>query len=92
MTDPTTPCWIYRSTRKDEMYLYLAAEETFDEVPDLLLQRFGRPQFVMQLELTPARRLARVETSAVITALREQGYFLQMPPELRPDLYHGNAD
>ncbi len=22
--DATTPCWIYRSSKKDEMYLYLA--------------------------------------------------------------------
>jgi uncharacterized protein YcgL (UPF0745 family) len=92
MTTPTTACWIYRSSRKDEMYLYLAAEDTFDQVPDVLLQRFGRPQLVMQLDLTPGRRLARAETAAVIAALREQGFFLQMPPQLRPELYHGNAD
>ena len=92
MTDATTPCWIYRSPRKDEMYLYLAVEDSFDQIPDPLLQRFGRPQFVMQLALTAERRLARVEASAVIAALREQGYFLQMPPELRPELYHGNED
>jgi uncharacterized protein YcgL (UPF0745 family) len=92
MKDPTTPCWIYRSPRKDEMYLYLATADSFEQVPDVLLQRFGRPQLVMQLALTPARRLARVDASTVLAALREQGYFLQMPPQLRPELYHGNAD
>jgi uncharacterized protein YcgL (UPF0745 family) len=30
----TIPCWIYRSSRKDEMYLYLGKEEGFDEVPE----------------------------------------------------------
>jgi len=92
MSAPNTPCWIYRSPRKDEMYLYLAKEDAFDVLPEALAQRFGIPQFVMQLDLTPERRLARVEVEQVLAALREHGFFLQMPPELRPELYHGNED
>ncbi|MCW8946362.1 MAG: YcgL domain-containing protein, partial [Sedimenticola sp.] len=42
MTDTdstTTPCWIYRSSKKEEMYLYLAKEENFEDVPDALMKR-----------------------------------------------------
>lgn len=85
-------CWIYKSPRKDEMYLYLAAEEIFDEVPEVLMQGFGTPQFVMELELSAERKLARVDVNAVMTSLRESGFFLQMPPDLKPELYHGNED
>lgn len=85
-------CWIYKSPRKDEMYLYLASEDGFDTVPEALMKHFGKPAFVMQLTLSDERRLARVEVSKVIAGLREQGFFLQMPPKLRPDLYHGNED
>jgi len=88
----TTHCWIYRSPRKDEMYLYLAEEEAFDDLPDALVARFGAPQFVMELDLSPERTLARVEVTSVIDGLKENGFFLQMPPELKPELYHGNED
>lgn len=92
MSEQTTPCWIYRSPRKDEMYLYLAKEDAFDDIPEPLMQRFGTPQLVMQLDLDPQRKLARVEVGAVLASLAENGFFLQMPPELKPELYHGNED
>jgi uncharacterized protein YcgL (UPF0745 family) len=86
----TQPCWIYRSPRKDEMYLYLPAEDGFDELPPALLERFGRPEFVMQLELSPGRPLAREDVASVVRNLREVGYHLQLPPKLVPDLYEGD--
>jgi uncharacterized protein YcgL (UPF0745 family) len=85
-------CWIYKSGKKDEMYLYLAREDDFETVPELLMARFGQPSLVMQLELHEKRSLARADTLRVIQQLEEEGYFLQMPPDLRPDIYHGNED
>ncbi len=73
------------------MYLYLAGEDDFDAVPDELLARFGQPAPVMSLDLGEVRALARVARGEVIAALREQGYFLQLPPKLEPDLYHGDG-
>ncbi len=84
--------WIYRSSRKDEMYLYLAVEDDFDAVPEPLMQRFGQPAFVMQLQLHEERPLARQDVKRVMASLHENGFHLQMPPELKPDLYHGNED
>jgi uncharacterized protein YcgL (UPF0745 family) len=81
--------WIYRSSRKEEMYLYLRREADFAVVPAALLERFGRPEFVMRLELHAGRRLARADVGRVMLDLREQGYHLQMPPELKPTLYEG---
>lgn len=43
MTVSELPCWIYRSPRKDEMYLYITREDDFSRVPEALLQRFGKP-------------------------------------------------
>lgn len=88
----STDCWIYRSPKKDEMYLYIVAEDDFSKVPEELLRRFGTPQRVMQLTLSPSRKLARVEIEKVILSLRQHGYFLQMPPKLEPELYRGNLD
>ncbi|MES9963188.1 MAG: YcgL domain-containing protein [Candidatus Sedimenticola sp. 20ELBAFRAG] len=87
--DDTLPCWIYRSSRKDEMYLYLAEEDAFDELPELLMKQFGTPTLVMELGLHPERILARVEVDKVMAGLKENGFYLQMPPKLEPELYEG---
>lgn len=87
----STPCWIYKSPRKDEMYLYLAREDGFDAVPDALLTQFGRPVFVIEIELHPGRALAREDVSQVMANLEARGFHLQMPPVLKPDMYHGNG-
>ncbi len=89
MNTPAT-CWVYRGTRKDEMYLYLAKEDAFDELPPGLLERFGTPTLVMELALHPARKLAREDVTKVIENLRQQGYHLQLPPTIKPELYIGN--
>lgn len=92
MAENNLPCWVYRSLRKQEMYLYLAKEDAFDKVPAPLLERFGEPVLVIELELSSERKLAREDVNKVMTHLRTQGYHLQMPPQLQPELYHGNLD
>ncbi len=92
MSDDELPCWVYRSPRKQEMYLYLAEEDGFDCVPDDLLQGFGEPVLVIELELDAQRKLAREDVGKVMANLRSQGFHLQMPPNLQPTLYHGNQD
>lgn len=88
----TSTCWIYKSPKKEEMYLYVPRQDNFEDVPELLLQKFGKPLFVMELELTADRKLARERVETVLNNLAENGFHLQMPPELKPSLYHGNED
>ena len=90
MAADNLPCWVYRSPRKQEMYLYLAAEDAFECVPDALLSQFGEPVLVIELELSIERKLARENVETVMRDLRERGFHLQMPPKLQPDLYEGN--
>ena len=84
------PCWVYGSTRHQEMYLYLPVEEAFDQVPKALLERFGTPRFVMELQLFPELNLAREDTLLVMENLRTQGFHLQMPPQIETRLYRGD--
>lgn len=84
------PCWIYRSSRKDEMYLYLPAEDDFSTIPTPLLKGFGTPEKVMQLNLSTSQKLAREDISVVMENLQNQGFHLQMPPKMRVDLYEGD--
>lgn len=92
MAEDNLHCWVYRSPRKQEMYLYLADEDGFDRVPGTLLERFGDPILVIELELSPERQLAREDVNQVMANLDDQGFHLQMPPKLQPELYHGNPD
>ncbi len=83
-------CWIYRSARKAEMYLYLPEQDGFKNLPPALLDGFGTPTLVMELDLHPDRSLAREDVNQVIANLRSKGYYLQLPPQFEVDLYRGD--
>lgn len=83
-------CEIFRSSRKEEMYLYVDKRQGLAEVPAVLLERFGKPVSVMTLILSPEKTLARAKASDVMAAIREKGFYLQLPPakeEYLLDLY-----
>ena len=73
-------CYIYKSLKKDNLYLYLSQKDAFSVMPDELFKSFGRLAFVMELQLTPERKLAKEDASKVIASLKSQGFFIQMPP------------
>ena len=73
-------CQIYKSSRKEEMYLYVEKARGLEDVPEVLLKQFGEPEEVMSLLLDEQRKLARVDTAEVLESIRERGFFLQMPP------------
>jgi len=72
-------CAIYKSLRKQDTYLYLAARDNFSCVPGTLLELIGKWVHVMDLDLSPERRLAREDTAEVLRNLQERGWHLQMP-------------
>jgi len=74
-------CSVVRSSLKDFTYIYLLAGQDFDDLPAELKQVFGKPEFVMDLELTPQRKLALEDIDKVMQNLFEQGYHLQLPPQ-----------
>jgi len=77
----TIDCIVYRSRVKDGMYLYLAANHPYAELPENILQGMGRePEEAMRLSLSAERKLARADVLEVIANLRERGFHLQMPP------------
>ena len=72
-------CAIYKSRKKQDTYLYLAARDDFSRVPETLLKLIGEPIHVMDLELPPERKLAQEDTAEVLRNLQERGWHLQMP-------------
>ncbi len=83
-------CEVFKSPRRDEMYLYVDKLRGLADVPDALLERFGTPAPAMTLILTADKPLARADAAQVIAAIDDQGFYLQMPPskeEYLLDLY-----
>jgi uncharacterized protein YcgL (UPF0745 family) len=73
-------CSIYRSPRKNEMYLYVQKADALTRVPEGLLVAFGSPVHAFDLVLSPERELAREDIHKVLENLETRGYHLQMPP------------
>ncbi|MDJ0878985.1 MAG: YcgL domain-containing protein [Halieaceae bacterium] len=73
-------CQVYRSPRKEQMYLYVSKAEGLARVPEALLGRFGEPEPIMLLNLDGTRKLARADADQVVAQIEEKGFYLQMPP------------
>ncbi|MEB6337909.1 YcgL domain-containing protein [Serratia rhizosphaerae] len=73
-------CVIYRSSKRDQTYLYVEKKDDFSCVPEELLKSFGVPQFAMTLNLDGRERLANANIDKVREALKEEGFYLQVPP------------
>ena len=63
-------CAIYKSKKRDGMYLYVAKRNYFDDVPEGLLQAFGTPIFVMLFNLAGAKPLAQADKSEVLRQIQ----------------------
>lgn len=72
--------YIYRSSKKEELYLFLAKEDDFECVPPEVMKAFGAPHKAMELEVTPKMKMARSKPAEVLANLKERGFHLQMPP------------
>lgn len=74
-------CAIYKGRRKPDTYLFVPVKDDFGAVLAAVLQSLGRLEHVMDLVLTPQRRLARAEAVAVMRHLLHQGCYIQLPPQ-----------
>ena len=72
-------CYIYRCSHKPDMYIYLAEEDNFEEVPKAIFNRLGIVEFAMELDITPETRLAREDTATVLKNLEENSFHIQLP-------------
>jgi uncharacterized protein YcgL (UPF0745 family) len=77
-------CFIYKSLKKADTYLYVPQKDDFDNVPETLRAMLGRMEFVMELELRDDRKLAQADARQVKQQLKEQGFYLQLPPSNIP--------
>ena len=74
-------CAVYKTNKKQGMYLYVPKKGNFEDVPEALMSRFGVPELVTIISLEKRERLGGVDKEKLIDALNEQGFYLQMPPK-----------
>ena len=85
--------FIYKSLRKPDTYLYLRERDAFGLVPEAVLLPLGGMDFVMELALTPERKLARADAAIVRENLATRGFHLQFPEtQLDPLVAGGVGD
>jgi len=73
-------CWVYKSRRHPETYLFVTGEDDFGDVPAPLLERMGTLELALCFELRAGRTLASANAAAVLEALATRGFYLQLPP------------
>lgn len=72
-------CAIYKTKKKEGMYLYVEKRGDFSAVPEALRAVFGTPIFVMLFNLKGAKPLVNADNQEVLQQIQQQGFYLQMP-------------
>lgn len=73
--------FVYKSLRKADTYVYLAARDDFTRLPEPLRTQLGDLSFVLEVALTPERKLAREDAGVVCGNLAARGFHIQFPPQ-----------
>jgi uncharacterized protein YcgL (UPF0745 family) len=72
-------CFVYKSLRRADTYVYLREAEGFGVLPPPIAEQLGTLGFVIEIELSSQRKLARENVDMVMLNLDTQGYHLQWP-------------
>lgn len=73
-------CSIYKTNKKEGMYLFISRRDDFSQVPETLLSMFGQPKLVVTMNLTETRTLVFADAEKVLENLTTDGFYLQIPP------------
>jgi len=79
VTAPQT-CHVYKSLRRADTYVYLAAPDAGAALPAALRAELVPLEFVLALDLSKPRRLAREDFAVVRANVAQVGFHLQRPP------------
>ena len=71
---------VYRSARRAETYIYMPKDDNFEDLPEALRKHFGEGTGFLEFCLHEEKYLAQADPKQVLSALREQGFYLQLPP------------
>ena len=73
---------VFKSLKKLDTYLYLDKSQNIEELPNALRDSFGQYELVLEMELSPERKLARADANQVLSDIALKGFYLQLPPTI----------
>ena len=73
---------VFKSLKKLDTYLYVDKLQNFEELPCGLRVSFGEYELVLEMELSPERKLARADAKQVLSDIALKGFYLQLPPTI----------
>ena len=76
--------FVYKSLKKADTYVFLAARDDFARLPEPLRTQLGALQFVLEGALDAQRKLAQADPVVVMENLTVRGFHIQFPPSM-PD-------
>ena len=79
-------CHVYRSSKRDDTYVYLRERDAFGLLPANIAAPLGELHFVLSVELTPERKLARDDANVVRANLAAHGFHIQFPPKVEREI------
>jgi len=79
-------CYIYRSSVKEGLYVYVAHEDALKSLPAVVLKQLGAPELAMTLELNADKKLGQEHAPTVMTNIENQGFHVQMPKDIEQQL------
>lgn len=77
---------VYKGRKRPDTYLFLPVRDDFSVLSEELRQAMGELEHVMDLVLTPRRRLARADAHKVMRGMLLRGCYVQLPPQQDADL------
>jgi len=75
-------CFVYRSSKKEGLYVYLREKDTLALLPSPLREEMGDAEFALSFELDASRKLNSQDPQEVINNLEERGFHVQMPEDI----------
>ena len=72
------PCYVYKGSKREGLYIYLATQDT-SNLPETLLNSLGSLTLALQFELTADKKLHKEDAAKVIESIQTQGYHVQVP-------------
>lgn len=72
-------CFVYASLRKPDSFIWLTQRDGFDVLPETLVLLLGELRLVLEVELTPQRKLPHEDSERVLASLASLGWYMQTP-------------
>jgi uncharacterized protein YcgL (UPF0745 family) len=70
---------IYKSPKREGMYLYVKKEQGINNIPEDLAELFGTPVLVTHMRVEQDKKFAKVKAADLLEAIKKKGFYLQIP-------------